>query len=174
MPSEKSHGERKTFDQQDYDQIIWHASGGIGTEIITASGMPRKNPSENQKAALGHKCATALLAWQKSRTRKPKEERLAEQRIRSRASRKKTRNEMIQAYGGKCVHCGIDDAVVLALDHINDDGAVGRRSGGDHGGWVFYRKLKEAGWPKDHYQLLCHNCNFRKEYKRREYAVLNA
>lgn len=75
--------------------------------------------------------------------------------------------EMVAAYGGKCQVCGIDDPVILALDHVNNDGHVDKR-----GGYPLYRKLKREGWPQDRYQLLCHNCNYRKEHLRRRELAL--
>lgn len=85
--------------------------------------------------------------------------------------RKRVRVDMVAAYGGSCIHCGEDDPVVLVLDHIYDDGAKDKkRKGGTRGGTKLYLRLKMAGWPKDRHQLLCHNCNFRKEYARRKEA----
>lgn len=80
--------------------------------------------------------------------------------------RQNLRAEMILAYGRNCKHCGESDPLVLVLDHINDDGQEDRKANNHNGGYQFYRQLKAKGWP-DHVQLLCHNCNFRKEYRRR-------
>jgi transposase-like protein len=77
----------------------------------------------------------------------------------------KRRLEMVSAYGGKCQRCGIDDPVVLDIDHIKNDGGK-QRSNGFYG-WRLYRWLRKNGWPKDNYQLLCRNCNWKKEMERR-------
>jgi hypothetical protein len=77
------------------------------------------------------------------------------------------RLEMVAAYGGMCQKCKISDPIVLVLDHILDNAQEDRRLNGHNGGYVMYRKLKEKGWPKDQHQLLCNNCNYRKEHKRR-------
>jgi hypothetical protein len=76
--------------------------------------------------------------------------------------------EMLAAYGGCCVRCGMDNPLVLDIDHINDDGAAERKTGVH--GWQLYRKLRRAGYPRDRYQLLCRNCNWLKEMGRRGIA----
>lgn len=83
--------------------------------------------------------------------------------------RDKLRENMVVAYGGECLHCGENDPVVLTLDHINNDPEPEYETCGSssRGGWALYRKLKAQGWPKDRLQLLCFNCNMRKEHKRR-------
>ena len=58
----------------------------------------------------------------------------------------------------------------LVLDHVDDDGAADKKIGLT-GGFKTYAALRRAGWPKDRHRLLCHNCNFRKEYRRRKNAV---
>lgn len=68
----------------------------------------------------------------------------------------------IRAYGGyKCKWCGIDEPLVLTLDHINNDGAEHRKELGTLGGAPFYRWLKENDYP-DGFQVLCMNCNHAK------------
>lgn len=80
--------------------------------------------------------------------------------------RRKLRAETIVEYGGKCTHCGIEDHEVLDLDHIFDDGAVDRKL--HLFAYNLYRHLKKLGYPKDRHQLLCKNCNWKKEMRRRE------
>lgn len=77
--------------------------------------------------------------------------------------------EMIEAYGGKCLDCGETDPIVLVLDHINDDANIEKELYGlnARGGHKHYARLKKEGWPKDRFQLLCANCNLRKEHLRR-------
>lgn len=68
--------------------------------------------------------------------------------------------ESFQAYGGKCVICGDNHWEFLTIDHINGGGSEHRRNVG--AGAKFYKMLREQGWPKDEYRLLCSNCNCNK------------
>lgn len=74
---------------------------------------------------------------------------------------------LIELLGGKCVHCGETDPVVLDFDHINDDGALHRQKTKGKPGTnkcTNYLVKKDI----DKFQLLCKNCNWRKEYWRRK------
>jgi len=83
----------------------------------------------------------------------------------SKARRKKLRQEVLVAYGGKCACCGEDQMEFLSIDHVNGGGNAHRRnfSGTTDTGAVL-RWLKQQGFPKDGFQLLCHNCNGAKGY----------
>lgn len=73
------------------------------------------------------------------------------------------RLETIAAYGGQCVCCGEKHWQFLCIDHVNNDGAEERRATGKRS-IDFYRTLRAKGFPKDRYQLLCHNCNQAKAW----------
>ena len=75
-------------------------------------------------------------------------------------ARAKVRLDMIVEYGGECKNCEISDIDVLEIDHINNNGAEDRRN--NLYGYNLYRHLKKIGYPKDKYQLLCKNCNWKK------------
>ena len=79
--------------------------------------------------------------------------------------RRKLRIETLIEYGGKCVKCGIDDLDVLDIDHVYNDGAKDRKK--NLFAYNLYRELKKKGYPKDRYQILCKNCNWKKEIERR-------
>lgn len=66
------------------------------------------------------------------------------------------RQQMVAAYGGRCVCCREDDWRFLTIDHVEGDGGQDRKKGG------FYRSLKRRGWPQEGLQLLCANCNSAK------------
>lgn len=124
-------------------------------------------PTASQKKALGPACVEALWHYHKSRTRISEEERAARKRGRTNKWAEEIRLEMVAAYGGKCIGCNENDPIVLVLDHVKDDAKLDKLQHGHHGGWIMYRRLRKLGWPKERYQLLCHNCNYRKEHKRR-------
>jgi hypothetical protein len=75
--------------------------------------------------------------------------------------RQRLRAEMIRAYGGRCACCGEETPEFLGIDHVYNDGAQERREG-KSSGFQFYAWLRTRGYPKDGYQLLCHNCNLAK------------
>lgn len=72
------------------------------------------------------------------------------------------RDEILSAYGNKCACCGERESIFLALDHVKNDGALHRRSLNGKSQAV-YRDVKRRGFPKDAFQLLCHNCNWAKK-----------
>jgi transposase-like protein len=78
-------------------------------------------------------------------------------------ARKQVRIDMLIAYGGKCCSCSIDDFEVLDIDHIDNSGAKDRKN--NLWGYNLYRHLKKLGWPKENFQLLCKNCNWKKHLR---------
>lgn len=81
--------------------------------------------------------------------------------------REAKRLDMIKQAGGKCVCCGEDDPIVLDFDHINDDGAVHRKQTKRTN---VVNILATQGLDLTVFQLLCKNCNWKKEYARRKNA----
>ena len=85
--------------------------------------------------------------------------------------REKFRQEklnLIAAYGGKCACCGEAEPKFLTIDHIFNDGSQHRKElfGSTRGNMFasgrLYRWLRQNGYPKDRFQLLCLNCNCAK------------
>ena len=82
----------------------------------------------------------------------------------------KMRLQVFQHYSSeipKCAWCGEDDLVVLCIDHIDGGGNKQRKMNGS--GNQFYYWLRKEGYPKG-LQVLCHNCNVRKQRLEFEYA----
>lgn len=71
-----------------------------------------------------------------------------------------SKQEMVDAYGGKCACCGENELAFLSLDHIGGGGKHRLSCGRKNHVQEIRRQLKAAGWPKDKYRLLCMNCNF--------------
>jgi hypothetical protein len=74
-----------------------------------------------------------------------------------------SKQEMIDAYGGRCACCGEAEPEFLTLDHVGGGGGEHRKkfrdNGRNHVVGIRY-ELKKAGWPKDKYRLLCMSCNW--------------
>ena len=71
--------------------------------------------------------------------------------------RKRLREEFLTAYGGRCTCCGETVPEFLTLEHKNGDGKAHRAA---HGGMGVIYDLKNRGWPKNGYTILCRNCNY--------------
>lgn len=92
----------------------------------------------------------------------PEEKRLrhnSQVQARSRALRLR----IIAEYGGACACCGESREPFLCLDHADGMGAAHRKElTGDWSrgaGSRTYRWLEVNGFPKEGFQILCHNCN---------------
>jgi hypothetical protein len=74
--------------------------------------------------------------------------------------------EMFEAYGRKCACCGDTHFRFMTIHHVNGDGAVHRKTLGNprqFTGRRFYKWLKDSGFPKDNFEMLCANCHLAKE-----------
>lgn len=70
------------------------------------------------------------------------------------------RDAVIEHYGGKCVECGEDRPLRLAIDHMNNDGNTHRKAINKWGSG-FFKWLVDNDFPEG-FQVLCHNCNVEK------------
>lgn len=68
------------------------------------------------------------------------------------------RAEMLEAYGDKCECCGEGVKEFLTIDHRMGGGQAHIRMKG--GNYPLYHELRQLGWPKELFRLLCWNCNF--------------
>lgn len=73
-------------------------------------------------------------------------------------SNAKIRQEMIDAYGGKCACCGETEPKFMTVDHIGGGGQKHRNEIGE-GGSTIAKFLKRNNYPTDKFRLLCFNCN---------------
>ena len=81
---------------------------------------------------------------------------------------KRIKEAVIGYYGeGKCARCGIDNPVLLCIDHIEGGGRKERQENKTTGGSQFYQWLWNNNLP-DGYQVLCWNCNALKRYENKE------
>ncbi len=97
-------------------------------------------------------------AWQK---RNPEKHKVHYMRTTQTLKRK-----IFDAYGNKCACCGENTYEFLAVDHIHGGGNQHRKkiTGRGGGGGAFYRWLRNNGFPKDDFRLLCHNCNLARAF----------
>ena len=71
---------------------------------------------------------------------------------------------------GTCRWCGQGDLDVLCVDHVNDNGRQHAEECGYRGGNSFYKWLIKNDYPEG-FQILCYNCNSKKEAIRRKKAM---
>ena len=77
---------------------------------------------------------------------------------------------MIEMLGSKCICCEEDDIDVLQVDHINNDGKTDRKK---YTGLQFFREcLRNPTKSKLKLQILCANCNTKKQRIREEFDRL--
>jgi hypothetical protein len=76
--------------------------------------------------------------------------------------REQVRDEVYRAYGGyRCACCGETERMFLSIDHVNNDGAIHKRTHRLRTGEQMYRWLKRNNFPAG-FQILCMNCQWGK------------
>lgn len=78
----------------------------------------------------------------------------------SKKKKSELRSEMLLAYGSICSCCGESNPAFLTIEHLRGGGKRHMVSCGGYLGML--RDLKQRGWPKDDYTILCYNCNCAK------------
>lgn len=81
------------------------------------------------------------------------------------SSTDRIRKAIFTKLGGKCVRCGIDNPIVLQVDHVNGGGVAEKIALGSFEMW---RRMLEN--KNGEYQLLCANCNMIKRHENGENA----
>ncbi len=90
-------------------------------------------------------------------------------RLRRRVGAQELKKNLLTHYGNAeyaCVTCGESRSACLSLDHINNNGYLGRKENG-LSGTRLYQYLKANNYPKG-FQTLCMNCQFIKREECRE------
>lgn len=130
-----------------------------------------KNPTKNSGMKRGVLCNSCNYEAHKpsciKRAKRWREENRSRFNESARARYLNRKLESIAAYGGSCP-CGVSQVDFLTIDHVANDGAEDRR------GWRgkssdIHAWLKKRGYPPG-YQVLCGNCNLKKEIQRRRSA----
>ena len=100
-----------------------------------------------------------LSVWHKEYYQKNRASSLAYNKERHKSLKMQVLNQYSITQYPSCAKCGIDDVDVLCIDHINGDGAAHRKhiKSGNH----LYTWLITNNFPEG-YQVLCHNCNWKK------------
>lgn len=142
--------------------VIDHVNNANSKPFRTDPGCAGGNTFYRKLKSLGYPAGFQVLCancnWRKEMTRRAGRDSV---QIRYRL---RLKEKVLNHYGISCRGCGVDDSVVLVLDHINNDGAEHRKEllgSSSQGGIVFYRKLIQLGYP-DGLQTLCWNCNTAK------------
>lgn len=81
--------------------------------------------------------------------------------------RRKLRNKVHKALGGKCATCGFKDPRCLQIDHRRGKGGKHRRKLTEY--QFLNAVLRSAKRGSKAFQLLCANCNWIKRHVRREF-----
>ncbi len=120
-------------------------------------------PAKAMTSGRTSKCTKCTATFQK---KWEADNRPAANAMRVRNARKR-RAEAVDRLGGKCCRCGNDDARVLQIDHVFNDGARERRPSGPRtcvasrvGLFIRIRDDEEG-----RYQLLCANCHSIKTWE---------
>lgn len=76
------------------------------------------------------------------------------------------RRQAIAILGGRCVRCGIDDPIVLDIDHKHGGGNIRRKLGEHHR--MLERRIIAGTADLADYQILCANCHRYKTHEDRK------
>ena len=72
------------------------------------------------------------------------------------------KEKAIYGYNQECQNCGENNIKKLTLDHVHNNGAEHRKKTGCGTGQVLYRWVIKNNFPPNVFQVLCFNCNCKK------------
>ena len=79
----------------------------------------------------------------------------------------KLKQEIFELLGNKCANCGFNDVDCLQIDHVNGGGNQERKRFRRHQEQYLTHVLKQIQNGSKDYQLLCANCNIKKEKEKK-------
>lgn len=114
----------------------------------------RNRKTKNRTAGICVGCGKNPPLENKARCKVCTEQRAKENKI----AKETTRNQIEEALGRKCIHCGYDEPLGLVLDHKYNDGAAHRKKFGSGSPTLYKDMLLHP----DRVQLLCGSCHTAK------------
>lgn len=111
--------------------------------------------------AYGGKAAECNTCWRRRRVFTDSAKHDAWKQRRNKYNRD-LRRSVVDALGGACACCGVSRYEFLAVDHIHGGGNRHRQR--KPGGNAIWLEIQSEGFPRDKYQILCHNCNMARGF----------
>ncbi len=123
---------------------------------------PEKSRQRRRDYVAAHREQTRRNQRKAELVRRSKTEAYQARLLKRRQAQQAERLRCYAAYGGAiCRCCGEEELAFLAIDHIEENGAVHRRE--VHGSRALYTWLIKNKFPPG-FQILCHNCNYAKSH----------
>ena len=137
----------------DYSQFCLRC--GQPTGKGRAKGLCRSCYNKIRRAE--YRATPEGIARQRESSNKSHQKHKRERNQATTARNRALRTTVIQKLGGTCACCGETEAIFLCLDHIKGGGRKEYVS--LNGTLGIYRQVRDEGYPKDKYRVLCWNCN---------------
>jgi hypothetical protein len=105
-------------------------------------------------------CISCIKGYNKQRYIEKKEIIREQQRIYDLSIKCK----IIEAYGGECACCGETTLEFLTINCTKNNDVEKQEKNNKKSGGKLYRWLIKNDFPKEGYQIFCHNCNCAREF----------
>ncbi len=131
-----------------------HAAHGMCRKCYAKGGAARATCHPEKRLVANGLCSAC---YSKRRYDRDPETARRQTRESQARTRKRTRDALVEAYGGKCAcaRCPETNTAFLTLEHADKSGKQHRAEMGSH----TYADLRRRGFPQEGYTLLCWNCN---------------